>query len=194
MQTREKDNLMEVYHGTFLEAARSIEEDGILLRKCKQHTDFGRGFYVTEHYEYALNTAKKKVRKSFTKGHVLIPAIVRLEYDAVSGACIEYSFGSENLEWLQFIVNNRNGQEYVTKVGNSLHNLGYEYEIVSGRIADQDIVLVASELKEKSRLADHEDLRRVVYRNNPYATQISFHTPNALKNLHYIGYEILKEV
>jgi len=60
---------VEVYHGTFLEAAKSIEEDGVLLRKCKQHTDFGKGFYVTEHYEYALNTARKKVRKSFAKGY-----------------------------------------------------------------------------------------------------------------------------
>lgn len=63
---REVGNV-EVYHGTFLEAAKSIEEDGVLLRKCKQHTDFGKEFYVTEYYEYALNTAKKKVRKSFAK-------------------------------------------------------------------------------------------------------------------------------
>ena len=63
---REVGNV-EVYHGTFLEVAKSIEEDGVLLRKCKQHTDSGKGFYVMEHYEYALNTAKKKVRKSFAK-------------------------------------------------------------------------------------------------------------------------------
>lgn len=185
---------MEVYHGTFLEAAKSIEEDGILLRKCKQHTDFGKGFYVTEHYEYALNTAKKKVRKSLAKGQILVPAIVKFEYDAVSGAYIEYPFESEDIDWLQFIVNNRNGFEYVAKVNSVFHNLGYKYEIVSGRIADQDITLVASELKESSRLANQADLKRVVYRNNSYATQMSFHTPNALKSLHYMGYEIPKEV
>lgn len=185
---------MEVYHGTFLEAAKSIEEDGILLRKCKQHTDFGKGFYVTEHYEYALNTARKKVRKSLVKGQILVPAIVKFEYDAVLGAYIEYPFDSENLDWLQFIVNNRNGQEYVAKVNSVFHNLGYQYEIVSGRISDQDITLVASELKEESRLANQEDLHRVVYRNNLYATQISFHTPNALKSLRYLGYEIPEEV
>ena len=158
------------------------------------HTDFGKGFYVTEHYEYALNTARKKVRKSLAKGYKLIPAIVKFEYDTVSGAYLELAFSSESLEWLQFLVNNRNGQEYVSDVGSTFHNLGHKYEIVSGRIADQDITLVASELKEKLKLADSTDLKRVIYKNNPYATQISFHTPNALGNLHYLGYEIPEEV
>lgn len=184
---------MEVYHGTFLEAAKSIEEDGVLLRKCKQHTDFGKGFYVTEHYEYALNTARKKVRKSLAKGYRLIPAIVRFEYDVRSGKNLELVFDTESLEWLQFLVNNRNGQKYISDVGNTFHNLGHRFEIVTGRIADQDITLVASELKEKSKLAGYADLKRVIYRDNPYATQISFHTPRALENLHYLGYEIPEE-
>jgi len=132
---------VEVYHGTFLEAAKAIEEDGV-----------------------------------------------------VSGAYYELAFASESLEWLQFLVNNRNGQKYVSNVGSTFHNLGHRYEIVSGRIADQDITLVASELKDKTKLADYIDLNRVIYKNNSYATQISFHTPNALTNLQYLGYEIPEEV
>lgn len=112
----------------------------------------------------------------------------------MSGAYLELAFATESLEWLQFLVNNRNGQKYVSDVGSTFHNLGHRYEIVSGRIADQDITLLASELKENSKLAEYKDLKRVIYKNNPYATQISFHTPNALENLHYLGYEIPEEV
>ena len=182
-----------MYHGTFLEAAKSIEVDGVLLRKGKQHTDFGKGFYVTEHYEYASQTARRKARKSLMKGQALIPVIVKFEYDAVSGAYMEQSFVSENLEWLQFVVNNRNGQEYVSKVGSSFHNLGFQYDIVSGRVADQDIIFVADEIKKTNRFVNKNDLKNVVYHNKPNATQISFHTPRSLKTLKYLGYEILKE-
>ena len=184
---------MQVYHGTFLEAADSIKHDGILLSKCKPHTDFGKGFYVTEHREYAELSALKKARKSAAVGKILIPAVVILEYDAVQGAYLEHCFSKENIEWLQFILNNRAGKKYISQLNLTFHNIFSEHEIVSGRIADQDIFFLANEFKKYPRLANENDLKNVVYRNNPYATQISFHTTNALKTLTYVDYYIVKE-
>lgn len=184
---------MEVFHGTFLEAAESIRTDGILLSKCKPHTDFGKGFYVTEHREYAERTALKKSRKSASVGKVLVPAVVVFEYDTVQGAYLEHHFAEEDVQWLQFIINNRAGEGYVQQLGMTFHNISARQEIVSGRVADQDIFFLASELKKKPRLANETDLKNVVYKNNPYATQISFHTPAALKTLRYEEYYVVKE-
>ena len=157
---------MEVYHGTFLEAANSIKNDGILLSKCKAHTDFGKGFYVTEHREYAELSALKKAKKSASVGKVLIPVVVVLEYDAVQGAYLEHHFSKEDIEWLQFILNNRAGKKYISQLNQIFHNIFSEHEIVSGRIADQDIFFLANELKKHPRAVNEHDLRNVVYRNN----------------------------
>jgi hypothetical protein len=65
---------------------------------------------------------------------------------------------------------------------------------VSGRVADGEIIAISKELRESLRPATEECLKQVVYKNNPYATQISFHTKRGLECLQYIGYEIIKEV
>lgn len=89
---------MIVYHGTFLEAAKSIETDGVLLSKCKSHTDFGKGFYVSPNMEYAKNTALKKSKLSKKYGKVLIPVVVKFEYDENKGKNIEHHFEKEDTE------------------------------------------------------------------------------------------------
>lgn len=111
----------------------------------------------------------------------------------MQGAYLEHCFSKENIEWLQFILNNRAGKKYISQLNLTFHNIFSEHEIVSGRIADQDIFFLANELKKYPRLANENDLKNVVYRNNPYATQISFHTTNALKTLTYVDYYIVKE-
>ena len=48
---------MEVYHGTILNFALNIEENGIDLTKSNEYLDFGRGFYVTPDKKMAENMA-----------------------------------------------------------------------------------------------------------------------------------------
>lgn len=45
---------MILYHGT------NVEFDVIDLTKSKPNKDFGRGFYLSDNYEQALNMAKTK--------------------------------------------------------------------------------------------------------------------------------------
>jgi hypothetical protein len=189
----ERKKCMEVFHGTFLEAAESIRDDGILLRKCKANTDFGRGFYVSPYYEYAARTAWKKYLVSKKYGKPLVPVVVSFEYDAVKGAYFEHAFGdTEDTEWLQFIINNRCGVPYAISVGSRFHNLDLEYEIVSGRIADQNITLLANELKLSPRRITEKDVSEVRYTHDASAVQISFHTPEALQCLTYNGYTVIE--
>ncbi len=120
-------------------------------------------------------------------GRVLVPAVVEFEYDdscekAKLNIC---EFKEENLEWLQFIVNNRNGVAYVESIHSQLHNLGLIYDICKGRIADGKISQLADSLLIHKHPARITDLADVVYKENPYATQISFHTPKALKYLEF---------
>lgn len=189
---------MIVYHGTFLAAALSIEKDGILLGECNPYTDFGQGFYVTEHSEYAINSALRKVRFNIQSGETeknkLIPAIVSFEFDQVKGAYLEESFLGETLDWLQFVVCNRAGYQYVNAVQSDLHNLDARFPIVRGRIADQQVSIFAREMRKHPRLVTEQDLSAVVYQKTSkqydYADQISFHTKKAIKDcLQYITYE-----
>jgi hypothetical protein len=118
---------------------------------------------------------------------------VKFEYDAVHGAYLEHSFNdAENTEWLQFIINNRCGVPYVMSVESSFHNLDLAYEIVSGRIADQEITTLVNQLKSSPRLITETDIADVKYLHNPFASQISFHTPKALQYLTYNGYTIIQ--
>ena len=176
---------MKVYHGTTLSCAQLIKSNGILLSKCKEFTDFYKGFYVSEHFEFAKETAIHKEQQSKYYGKTVIPAVVELDYDDKASKSNKYSvkeFTEENLEWLQFIINNRNGIKYVQEINETNHNLGLTLDIVKGRIADGCILNLAEQLRRNNQKATISDLRKVIY-SEDYATQISFHTPSALKLL-----------
>lgn len=189
---------MLVYHGTVLSAALSIEKDGVLLGECNPYTDFGQGFYVTEYPEYAFNSALRKVRFNIQSGETeenkRIPAIVSFEYDQIKGAYLEQIFLEETIDWLQFVVCNRAGYQYVNTIQSDLHNLDARFPVVKGRIADQQVSIFAREMRKHPRIVTEKDLSAIVYQQTSkyydYADQISFHTKNAIKDcLQYIAYE-----
>ena len=62
---------MILYHGT------NVEFDVIDLTKSKPNKDFGRGFYLSDNYEQALNMAKTKVEQ-FEVG---LPIVMKYEVD-----------------------------------------------------------------------------------------------------------------
>lgn len=184
--------MKKVYHGTTMPGAKCILEKGILLSKSKEFTDFHKGFYVSEHFEYAKQTALHKAYRSKSFGRTVVPAVVELEYDDATGEKMSIlKFSDETIEWLQFIVNNRNGIAYVNDINSDFHNLGLSYDIVCGRICDGQIFSLSENLRKQKRCVNLTDIKDVVYKNNPYATQISFHTPIALTTLKVMG---IKEV
>ena len=90
---------MILYHGT------NVEFDVIDLTKSKPNKDFGRGFYLSDNYEQALNMAKTKVEQ-FEVG---FPIVMKYEVDDnVFQTFRVLQFKEYTKEWAQFILQNRN--------------------------------------------------------------------------------------
>lgn len=174
----ENDNMF--YHGTDEMSAKSICNK-ILLSKSKENLDFGPGFYITKSYETAKKWAQRKSETQKKR-----PAIVIIEFDYLQAEPYIKKFEND-IRWGQFIVNNRNGKDYIDKMENCEHNLDKRYDITYGRIADYNIHKVIKILKDKN--TPLEDIKDIL---NPYYTyQYAFHTEKALKFLKCIDYKII---
>ncbi len=163
---------MLVYHGTDIDSAYKIKSK-IVVGYGSKSVDFGPGFYVTPDYE----TAKKwAIRKSIFRRKK--PVVVILEFDEVAASGIIKKFDND-LMWGKFIVNNRNGQEYIDCVTEKINNLDAKFDIVYGRIADYDTIDIANALKEeKKELVSGKELI-----NPYYSFQYSFHTEKGIEYL-----------
>lgn len=180
---------MILYHGTSVGPAEYIKKRGVLLEKCKDYTDFGKGFYTSKNEKFAISTAVNKCLKSKARGVSIDPAVVAFEFDETSLNMLNnYIFEDNNIEWLQFIINNRNGLNYTRSINDDFHNLDSSYEIVQGGIADGRIVEYADECRVKNRKASSTFLRSFMYEDEFEAHQTSFHTKRALSFLHYVGF------
>ena len=112
---------MILYHGT------NVEFDVIDLTKSKPNKDFGRGFYLSDNYEQALNMAKTKVEQ-FEVG---LPIVMKYEVDDnVFQTFRVLQFKEYTKEWTQFILQNRN---------NSTQQQVHDYDIVIGPIANDRV-------------------------------------------------------
>lgn len=170
-----------LYHGTDLESAKEICGGNIDVKKGFSHTDFGQGFYTTDDKDRAIRWAyrKAKVRKSK-------PALITLYFDEGSAhPIIEYF--CDDLRWGQFIINNRNGAQYIRGVSFQENNLDARYEITYGRIADIEVTDIASELKESGEML--YSLERILNKN--YPLQIVFHTSNATQFIKKMSYRLV---
>ena len=165
---------MVLYHGTNLVSSESILKEGIQLSKGRREADFGIGFYATQDLEFAKRCA---YRKSFRSR----PVVLKIEFDYDKAKDAIKSYYSPNLEWAQFIVNNRNGLEYANAmpVGKREHNIDGKYDIVYGKIADIDVVGVAERLKTKGMPISNFLLRKLI--NDEYPSQYSFHSKKSLE-------------
>lgn len=114
---------MILYHGT------NTDFDRIDFRKCKPNKDFGRGFYLTDIKQQAIEMAVR--RTSFEeKGS---PVVQEYEFDEslLSSKDLKVKiFKGISNEWAEFIIANRK-----TK-GKRVH----DFDIVIGPIADDSVV------------------------------------------------------
>lgn len=183
---------MELYHGTNKSSYFNIKKNGILLSRCDEFTDFGRGFYLSREFGFAKHTALGNKRKAETKKREYEPIVIAFEFDDESFFNSElnyYEFPNvENLEWLQFIVTNRNGIRYANNISSDFHNIDAKYDLVTGRVADGNITELAEILRVRNVLASQTDIKSIKY-SIPEATQHSFHSPEAFKFLKIKGYE-----
>lgn len=164
--------MKKIYHGTTLKDANNIMENGIkiICEKTKKFTDFGPGFYTTPDFNYAVKTARLRAMTAKE-----IPAVVIIEYDDDKAKSLNHLvLLSQSVEWAQFVINNRAGQDYMRIVKEFNCNLNGQYDIVEGDIADNQIASIVKELKRSGEKATEETVKMLYEPSWPI--QISFHT------------------
>ncbi len=116
---------MILYHGT------NQDFDTINLEIGNRFKDFGQGFYLTTDKETAERMARKKAR--LFGG---IPTVISYDFDRLSASTstlrIKEFPEKATAEWIRFIAANRDRKEA---------HPNHEYDIVSGPIADDGVVL-----------------------------------------------------
>ena len=167
-----------LYHGTNSENAKKICK-GINVKRGNEKTDFGKGFYTTDNFKTATIWARRK-----TELYGGTQAIVTLYFDEDAAKHIIKYF-KDDLDWGRFIINNRNGKQYIERVAYKDNNLDGKYEITIGRIADIDIITISKELMRNDQML--ESLDRILNLN--YPLQIVFHTERAISYIRKITYQ-----
>ncbi len=163
---------MLLYHGTTLSNAENIAHNGIDIAKSHIRTDFGHGFYATPDRTCAVNWAIKK--SQFER-----PGVVYLYFDEKQAVQFIRTFRQADLTQAQFVVNNRNGRDYVKSLESDLwdNNLDKQYDIVCGPICDGKIAQIARQIAAERRCVTEKDLKEMTSKDYPF--QYSFHTLNA---------------
>ena len=156
---------MMLYHGSFLEIKKPD------LVHSRPNVDFGRGFYVTPLREQAEKWCGKYKRRG-KQG-----IISRYEYDEnLENELKILKFDSYSEEWLDFILNCRNGNDSTN------------YDLVIGGVAN-DKVFNTVELFFDGLIDKMEAINRLKYEKPNL--QICFRTEKALSLLHFEGSETI---
>lgn len=186
--------MKKLYHGTISSGAENIIKYGINLKHGKLKVDFGQGFYTTPSFSFAKSTAINRARKTNSYNQIYVePYVLIFEYNERNAKenCNILNFTNSNTKWAQFIINNRNGFEYMNSVGSHFHNINHKYDIVQGSIADNDIVVLSQTLCNLKKKVENEDIDNMIY--NYITNQVSFHTYKSLKYLELTECVIIKE-
>ncbi len=157
---------MIVYHGTTLE----IREPQII--KSEIGRDFGFAFYTTDIKEQAERWAVRRAKLMSRKNKTAFPAVVNVYEWESTGTLSEKHFDGASMEWLEMVVKCR-----------SEINFSHNYDIVSGKIADDNVGETVSYVMQGiMRKEDAIERLRFEKINN----QIAFCTDNALKELRFV--------
>ena len=171
-----------LYHGTDIESAKEICTVGINVNCSQPQVDFGSGFYTTDDLRRAKIWAIRKAKARKSK-----PAIVKVYFDEAAAESIIVRF-QDDLRWGRFVINNRNGRDYISKVSFQEHNLDREYQITIGRIADVRVAKIARKLDAEERML--ESLTDIF--NSKYPQQIVFHTQYATTFIRKLSYRYVR--
>lgn len=115
--------MMTLYHGSYLEVNTPLAKIG------RKNLDFGQGFYVTEVEQQSKDWAAAIAAK---RGRRVTPVVSVYEFDRSKALAdnIRFKiFDSYNLEWLQFVVDCRNGRDVYSC-----------YDVIDGGIADDKVI------------------------------------------------------
>lgn len=135
--------MMQVYHGSTL----CVEYP--LAAICRDHLDFGKGFYLTDLKEQAISWAQRVA--VINKQEDVCLNVYNLDIETVRLNYKVLTFLTYDDAWLNFVVDNRRGlQSWL------------DYDMVEGGIAN-DRVFNTIELYYSGLIAKEEALRRLSY-------------------------------
>ena len=162
-----EDVCMKLYHGsTVLVTTPEIRTGAFFL-------DFGVGFYTTTSYEQAERWAKIKMRREQSAiGYV---SVYDFDIDAASDQITIQRFSAADMDWLQFVVQNRKGLPFE-----------HAMDMHVGPVAD-DNVYQSIRFFETGVLNAEETVKRL--KTEVLHDQWTFHTPKALSYCRFIDYK-----
>ncbi len=155
---------MKLYHGSIVTVKRPS------LRPGRANTDFGKGFYTTTDFEQAARWAN--IRRERARSEVAVVTVYEIDDDLLQRNdlnVMEYNGATE--EWLNFVVANRRSAP--------LHN----YDLVLGPVANDNLYATIS-MYENGQLSAEAAI--VQLKTHVLYNQVSFHTNNALSQIHFV--------
>ncbi len=158
--------MLELYHGS----NQTIEQ--IDLSLCKPYKDFGRGFYLTDILQQALDMAYRRTRVVGNGS----PAVTKYLFDEkllTDGSLKFLSFDAPSKEWAKFILVNRDRKAKFV----------HEYDVVVGPIADDGVAFQLQKFKDGGITLD-ELVRELTYKHLNH--QYFFGTEKAISLLQRI--------
>lgn len=115
--------MMILYHGSHLAVPQPLAKAG------RRNLDFGPGFYLTRLKAQAEAWA---VVVAGRKGRHVIPVVSVYHFDkehALSDGVRFKEFDTYNIEWLEYVVNCRQGKDFSEK-----------YDVVEGGVANDNVI------------------------------------------------------
>ena len=126
MKTTLKDKLSKIlFHGTLMDRAESIRETGIDFTKLGDKADFAKGFYLTDSYALAENTAILRYnQESMVKDNPAIPVVMKFKLNKcnLEELTIKEFYGASD-EWRRFICTNRWYDKILKRYPDYDHNI-----------------------------------------------------------------------
>ena len=118
--------------------AANIILDGVDFDKFNPRADFGKGFYLTDSYALAKNTALTRFHEEKqTNGSAFPPVVIRIKIN-----CSDFSkynvkeFYGEDVSWKRFVCCNRWFDKVIERNPNADNNIDSRYDIIIGLTAD----------------------------------------------------------
>lgn len=155
---------MKLYHGS------TVTVRFPNIHKGRKSTDFGKGFYTTTSFEQAEKWARlQKNRLQVRKAVVSVYEVPDNIFDMGLSVLM---FNGATKEWLEFVVNNRNGRGRC------------ENDIVTGPVAN-DQLFATIRLYEQGVIS--ADAAIEMLKTHKLFDQLSFHTEKAVSLLQFIS-------
>ncbi len=156
---------MKIYHGSIQIVEKPIVVD------TQRFLDFGKGFYATSHRLQAERWASIKQKRSAKNCNAVLNVYEICDDVLESGNYSVKRFLSANEDWLDFVFNNRKGNDT------------HFFDIVTGPVANDTLYATLS-LYEANILTKDETIVRL--KTHTLFDQISFHNDRVLSELIFV--------